>query len=85
MCLVQPSRLYNFYFHVYAFIILTLTRTYIRTTTCGNHQFLVMQVEKKSSQVCSYQISLVEHDIHSLLYRNTAACNVNVGDRITEG
>ena len=30
MCLVQPSSLYNFYLSVYAFIILTLTRTYIK-------------------------------------------------------
>ena len=28
------------------FIILTLTRTYTKITTCGNHQFLLLQVEQ---------------------------------------
>ena len=46
MCLVQPSSLYYFYFHVYAFIILTLTRTYIQSTNCEYHQFLLLQVEQ---------------------------------------
>ena len=41
MCLVQDLSLYNLYFHVYAFIILTLTRTYIKTTACG-HQFFII-------------------------------------------
>ena len=46
MCLVKPSSLYNFYLHVYAFIILTLTRTYIKSTTFRHHQFLLLQVEQ---------------------------------------
>ena len=36
-----------FYLHVYAFTILALTRTYIKTTTRGHHQFLLLQAEQK--------------------------------------
>ena len=39
----------------------------------------------KSAQVCSYQISLADHDVCPLLYRNTSACNFDFGDRIIEG
>ena len=34
----------QFYLHVYAFIILTSTHTYIKTTACRHHQCLVLQV-----------------------------------------
>ena len=49
MCLVQPSSLYHFYLHVYAFIISTLTLTYIKTTTVGHHQSLLLQIEQNIS------------------------------------
>ena len=32
----------QFYLHVYAFIILNSTRTYIKITACGHHQFLLL-------------------------------------------
>ena len=48
MCLVQAWSLYNVYLHVYAFIILTSTCTYIKTTACGHNQFLLLQAEQKT-------------------------------------
>ena len=75
----------QFLLNVYAFIIPTLKRTYIKYTTYGHHQCLLLQVEQKSLQICSYQISLDDHDVHSLLYRNTSACHFDVRDRIIEG
>ena len=70
--------LIHFYLHLYAFIILTSERTYIKTTAFRHHQFLLLQVNKKTEQACSYQISLDKHNLHSLLYRNTSACHVDV-------
>ena len=60
MCLVQHLSLYNFYLHVYDFIILTLTRTYIKTTTCGHQQFLLLQTDQNIFK------SLLLTDIHGL-------------------
>ena len=38
--------LIKLYLLVYAFIVLTLTHTYIKTTTCGHHQFLLLKLEE---------------------------------------
>ena len=39
--------IYNSYLHVYALIITTSTRTYIKTTACEHHHFVLLLVEQQ--------------------------------------